>query len=315
MFSSKHAMNLEPTKPSKNLFLGTAMHEAIEAYYDSNRSKEAADERFAEWTNERMGEIQKEANGLWQEEVEEIHEQIELGSSMIDQYVRYAQQHDDAYFEEVIDTELEGEVTIPGTDHTFVYIVDALLRDSHDRLWIHEYKTRSSLSRDENFDLKIQPVSYLWSLSKDRGENIEGVIFTRQRKKKPTEISINKDGTPSKRKVVTTYSRYKEKLIECFGSVEEAPDEYDEMLEYYKNKDNQFVKRQRVRKSQDELDAIAQQIKKQVEDVEGSIDNDFEDCYPSVGSHCKWCDFESPCVSMNRNDDTEFLLEQNFQER
>jgi hypothetical protein len=309
-------MNLEPKRPQKALFLGKGFHKAVEAYYQNNRSQDDAEEKFAEWTNKEMGRISDESNGLWDEEIEELEDQIDLGMAMINQYVRYAEENDDKYFNKIIDREIGFEIDIPNTDHTFVGEIDGLVKDKHDRYWLQEDKTAKSMSRRmNNLELDEQPVSYAWALAQERDIDIEGILFTVVRKKAPTTIKENKTGGLSKRKVVNTYENYRTKLLDYYGSEDEVPwDEYEDVLTYYKQQDNPFVKRERVRKNEAELDDIRRRITQMAKQVEHPKEKDRN--FPSPGNHCEdICAFKAPCIAMNRDDDWEFILEQQYQER
>lgn len=315
-YGSSTRKNLEPKRPNRHLFLGKAFHKAIEAYYMNNRSKQEAGDKFAEWTNDRIGEIQEESNGLWDEELEEIKDQVELGNSMIEQYIKWAEEHDDPYFDEVIDMEIEFTVDIPGTDHQYTGIGDGLVRDSHDRLWLKEYKTATSMSRKtNNLQLDEQSLSYLWGVSKELDKEIEGVLYRVVRKKAPTEITENKTGGLSKRKVVNTYENYRNRLIEYYGSEDEVPwNEYESVLNYYEQQDNPFVSQERLRRNEHEIEDIEQRISTLAKEVDRADQNDI--IYKNPGNHCEdICAFKDLCVAGQRGDDTDFLVEQNYQER
>jgi hypothetical protein len=74
------------------------------------------------------------------------------------------------------------------------------------------------------------------------------------------------------------------------------------------------VKRERVRKNEAELEDIGRRITQMAKEVEHAKEKDR--LFPTPGLHCEdICSFKPPCIAMNRNDDVDFILDQNYQKR
>lgn len=307
----KYNERYRPKQPAMNFFLGRGVHKALEKWYSIGADPI---EVFTQWAEKRKEEILEENSGLFSDQIDEIDENIELGQGMVSHYQTWAQENDPPYFVEVIDTEVEFTIDIPGSDIQLHGYMDALVRDKWDIVWVHETKTTSQLD-SKDLDLNEQPRLYTYAANDILDDEVEGVIWTELLKNLPTQPKVNKDGSLSKRKVRSTEAHYKQALIDHYGGEDEVPwDEYKDMLQYYNEQEqregNPFFHRERIRVNDHELDNLMERTAQTAKEIEMDLP-----AIPNPGFHCKWCDFAEPCKSKDRGEDFEWLLDQNFEKR
>lgn len=319
-WSSKHGLNLRPRKPSTALYLGKSIHKALEEHYDpaSEINPLAV---YNNWCEERRQEIEEENEGLFPEEEEELDEEEELGRDMLRHYLSWAEDEDEHWFDEVIDTEIEFELPIPtpkgNRSHGTVRgRFDGLVRDQAGRVWVKEFKTASRIQTD-HLQLDEQSVTYCWAAQELYGEEVQGLIYTYLLKKRPGTPNTTKSGKLSRRKIKSTYDHMRNAIIEHHGGDDQVPwSYYSDLMQHYKEQDsNPFFQRERIRKNQYEIEDIQKRIY-QVYRQMRSASNDEDLIYPEPQKQiCSWCRFKDPCLAKNDGSDYEWLLENEYVER
>ena len=166
--------------------LGTAIHEALATFYRTNG------EVYAAW--ESWGEAVKKADL--------DPEQSELGTIMLEGYMRYADEKDKGCTIAVMDGQPAVELTlfasIPFTDVWLQGTVD-LIMDTPRGLFIYDHKSYSSLLSPTEIDFDDQLVGYIWLLQQN-GINVRGAYYNQLLKKIPTKPRLLNNGTISKDK-------------------------------------------------------------------------------------------------------------------
>lgn len=192
-YSSPMRQRLEPLRPNKHLFLGSALHYALGAYYGSGptvRDWRGLLPAYEAWVTEERQEI---ANQLDGEVPQDIDDYIELGRVMLDNYELFSRAHDD--FEVVM-----PEVSLEREYSEFRYrgTADLLIRDAAGDYWLMEHKSYTVVPDFDSLAFSLQAAAYL--LAASDGEvgrlfgPIRGVIFNVLRKSKPTLPKVLKGG-------------------------------------------------------------------------------------------------------------------------
>lgn len=333
---SKIRQNWEPDFEAKPLAFGTAIHAALETYYDPQTwsvareeirplavaafldsypmPKDASDETFANWVDD-----------------------CQLGKDMLDNYFKWCVARDEELGLEPVHVEIEFEVPViwnmehepPSDFDVFPNVepgnvlyyqgkpviyqgrLDLLVRDKLGRYWIIDHKTAASLGSTEHLNKDEQCGSYMWAIQHMLGLKVEGVLYNELAKSVPHPPKLvnkskkNPIGNLSKDKSQnTTYDMYLETIREYNFDV----NEYTDILDHFKWLGNKFVRRTTVHRSQAELENIGNSIALEAVDM---LNNPSIYRNPSQ-ENCRKCSFNSVCLAKYDGSDYEWLLNENY---
>jgi hypothetical protein len=198
-YEYKYVDHLNPKRKFRPLLVGSWVHRAVQTYYESGDWKIGFNEyKQRNWDN------------LFEEEREMLSEKgnpAQAIPKIMRGYKFYYR--DDGWEPVIVEQEILVETPLKGV--FFKGVVDlGIMEDG--KLWVIDHKTAGSIPAATTFHaMDPQLILYPWALGvlMKRGEieerPIGGVIYNYIRSKPPTEPSINKDGTFSKRKIVTDY--------------------------------------------------------------------------------------------------------------
>jgi len=322
-FASLSRQGLEPKKPAIQLWFGTGIHRGLEVFY---REQKNPVEEFEQWAKTEVERIRQSQNGLWDEQVQELENTIELGKRMLENYVAWASIEDSTSengFTEVLYTEREFQTPIldpSGNPARFIdrngqvwemHLVgrlDMVVRDHYGKIWLMDHKTSKDKLDPQILILNDQMTVYLWAAQQIFKMPFEGAFYNVLRKKLPTVPQLLKTGSLSKSKQIdTTYEVYLAE-IEKHGF---NPEDYRDILEHLQEKPNTFFQREKVRRNQHEIATAGRLLFLEAIDM---LNDPF--IYTNMTWDCRWdCDFAQLCKAMNRNDDVDWLLRAMYQKR
>lgn len=301
-FSSPLRRGLSPVKTQPPLMFGSAVHSALESYYDPT---------FEERNPHRgalalSSYIQSWYSLLPNPDIEDdvlLEDSLALGQGMLDHYLATA---DDRF--KVLAVEMSFEVPIPGiSDAVYAGKLDGLIEDENGRIWVLEHKTADKLpDKTEYLLMDEQCGSYLWALEQ-QGIHAEGVLYNILRKKLPTKMKELKTGGLSQRADADTTYEYAYAQIKNYYEGE-VPDKYVDWLEMLSLKGNRFFYRENVRRSSKEIAYLGKMIA--IEAKEMLIDPAIYRNPTKV--NCGFCPFVGPCLAVYGGDDYEAMLEGNY---
>lgn len=306
-FSSNLRMNLESKTPITPLFFGTNIHAALATYYDpvTPRDPAPAKEVFLNKTYVYLAQFDDPP----QEKVDWIDEQVVLGSGMLDNYFRYAEENDNF---KVIWVERQLEVPIPGLPGvSYTFTLDGLVVDDVGRYWILEHKTAAQLFEEQEWlSNDDQCGSYLWALTQlDPPIYAEGVIYNSIRKKVPQPLRpLVNGGFSIARNQDTTFAVAIETLRNHYGRI---PVRYHEFLDMLKEKPENFVQRTPVRRNRKEIQILGESLRAEVLDM---INNPTIYRSPSR-INCQGCPFLAPCIMKWEGSDFTYYLHSQYKRR
>lgn len=314
-FSSNLQMNLEPIKPWEPFWFGTAFHAGVEAYYmASGNPFDVFQEHVDAWW--------KSIESPSIEDDERKKELTEMGVAMLTQYIAFAQVDDDF---EVLWIERDFNIPIPGLERfpentvrelayqvLYSFRTDGLVKDEHGRLWILEHKTTSRFPGSTDYLLTDDQVgSYIWALEQVLGIKIEGVIYNWVRKAIPKPLKRLKNGTFSVDKSQDTTLHLALSALAEDYDINDLPQKYQDFIDHLKTKENNFVRRERVRRNRKEIQMIGEMLQYEVREML----NDPV-IYRTPGAfNCNGCPFFAPCVVRWEGGDYKSILEQMFKKR
>lgn len=323
-WSSKLRENREPNKRARPLDFGTAVHAALEAYYDprSWHDKEikegSAKAAFAFSMHEHRKDY-LDLSGKMELDVleqEEFDADMELGLGMLRGYFTWALKNDNFV---PVHVEIEFEVPIldphgakllMGIDCVPVVYqgrIDLIVMDEHGQYWLLDHKTTATFGNLEWLVYDEQCKSYAWAVEQMLGIKIAGVIYSQLRKKAPHKPAVLKSGRLSVNKQQdTSYEIFMETIKEL-NHMEEW---YTDYLQHLQDEPKIFFRRELIRYNSHELKSMGEQI---FDEAIEMLDNPR--IYPTGGSNCNWCDFRTPCLAKNDGSDAQWILNDLFHVR
>jgi hypothetical protein len=239
-----------------------------------------------------------------------------LACNMLDYYEKYwlagRETYDTYWYNGVpqceVDFEIALDVELPPFARQFIDVV--VYRGTFDRvainkqgnaLWIYEYKFPQSFEK-YHFETDEQVSSYTWAARQLYDLPVAGVIYQQHRKVAPEpprfktstgKYSVNKDQ-------LTTRPMYRAALLNLYGSVEKAPSENIDFLNYLGEMESEdgdkFIRRDRIRRNDAQVFSTDQKIRMEILDMF----NPELLIYPNPTKDCNWdCPMVDACVAMD----------------
>lgn len=305
-FASPLKRGLAPVKAQPPLLFGSAIHAALESFYDPqydtrdpHRALAAFDAYMEAWYNS--------LDGPGPEDDEQYESMLRLGKGMLDHYFRVQAPQDDF---EVLWVEREYIIPIEGVPNAvYTFKPDGLLRDKSGRYWIFEHKTADKLYENTDYLLMDEQCgSYIKGLELAEGISIEGVLYNVLRKKVPTPLKVLKNETLSRdMRTDTTYEYAKAQIKAYYEGL--IPNAYQDFLEHVRGKGNTFFYRENVRRNPRELDFLWESVKAQAREM---LDPNTPIYRNPSKSNCGYCAFVGPCLAIGEGSDHESMLATNY---
>ena len=308
--------NLESKTPNRHLWLGSAVHYALGAYYGADRSAKSLLHAYEEWCTKQMAAIEVQVE-LTDELRQELIDARKLGKGMLSNYALWARTHDDF---EVIMPEVQFSLPIgehEGEEVVFAGTCDGLIKTPDGKYWILEHKTAAQIESDRKNNCKylyhdMQCLAYVWATRQDprfKDMQPEGVIYTFLRKDVPQPPKLLKSGELSRSKSQkTTYELYKWAMRK-YGAPESA---YVEILDILRTQPDKFVMRAAIEMGGKRLEVFEKTLRAIVHDMfHGEI-------YPSpgmLGWNCKMCSFFTACNLLQHGVEPTSVLALEFRPR
>ena len=321
-FSSPIRQGYKRKEGAKPLEFGTAIHAALEVYYNPETWNWLKDDRrevvhglvlMAFVQTNKLHRLARGEN-ISEEDKEDFAERQALGIGMLQNYFLWAPDND-AWFTPVC-VEQKFEVPIDGVwghlDDQPMYRgkLDVLAVDKDDWYWIIDHKTAARLEEQGPFlELDEQCGSYAWAVQKQLGIRVAGVIYNELYKGHPLPPNLNKNQREGRwysvnRQQDTSY----EMALHTLTEANEPLHLYEDYLTFLRNDGKQYVRRTITQRSQEELENLGMQIAGEVVDM-------LEDpkIYPNPDKFsCRWCDYQLPCLATNDGSDVKWILKENY---
>lgn len=317
----RKGLNLK--KVTGRLWFGSGIHVALSAYYShfnkGEHSLEVLHSEFVSWYKKETAKL--EELGILGDQEAELTELKNLGYQMLDGYSHWAPKEDAKDFVKVLYNEERIEVPLlsPSGRRTcgrYTFKTDLVVEDKDKFLWLVDHKTIAT-GNLPSLEMDEQSVSYLYGAQKKFGIKLEGVIFNFLIKKVPSVPQVLKDGRLSKKSITTTYDVYLNAIKNHHDF--ETKDEkekveillpYKDVLEDLQNQENPFFKREKVYKSQSEIEEIGKRLYEEYREMR----NPKIRIFPNPTRDCSWdCPLKNLCVAENDGGDVEGLIKDMFE--
>ena len=331
-WSSLLRQGLEKKVTYAPFFTGRGIHYCMQQYYETGLHPTAFLPSFVKQETEAMSE----AGDLWEQEMDMIESQVELMDAMLDHYVVWAEGNtrglwvDDNLRFISFETEFNVPLRAPSgrassridLEGRFDGIVQ---RVDNGTYWLWEVKTARSIDQlVSTLDNDLQAGVYCLAAQELLGEPVMGVLYNIMRKKAPTYPRVLNNGMLSKASNIDTTPHYylkaiKEHHADIFvpGNKPESvliTEMYGDILKTLmeKSREKPFFQRVAIRRTQTELENIAQQIHY----VGLEMVRPSTKIYPNPAwNTCTFCSFKAPCLTMNAGADYEVILDAEYRPR
>jgi hypothetical protein len=334
----------EPLQAPVPLEFGTAMHSALEVYYDPETwtgdrvvVQILTKQRFVDVCNEQK-KIHLQASDsvdLIVEKDEEFAARVKLGLGMLDHYFIWAPKQDTELIPVMTEIEFEVPVIVPsglklrpgfmvGGNNNLLWCnsnniwipvvyqgrIDLLVQETcfPNRYWIVDHKTTGNMGSVEWLDLDEQGGSYCWALREKLGLNIAGVVYNQLLKDypKPPKELVN-GGYSQNKQQRTTYETY----LRALEKAGEPLERYTEYLHHLRYLQNPFCRRIQIHRSRREIENLERTICLEAIDM---IDN--PSIYRNAGPFtCMNCAYKPPCLADIDGQDVQFILNEYYRKR
>lgn len=312
--------NLGPKQNAAPLWTGSGFHFALEDFHAFKQYPSAA-EAFIAYRKATTKYKKYALPSDWQE-------QENLAVGMLDYYERHWLANRDPlntfYWNGVPQVEVNFRIDIPWEPGKYGYdrvvysgTIDRVAIDSQGLLWIVEYKTAKQIITT-HFAVDGQVSAYTWAGNHlYPGFTCAGVIYQQHRKDVPHAPEWLASGRLSTNKQqLTTHHLYMLALRQLYGSVEKAPFQNVEFLNYLLKAEDieydRYVRRTRVYRNEHQGEAEGTKILMELDEML----NPELPLYPNPTRECIFmCSFKEPCVELDEGGDWEYLLQQLMEPR
>jgi len=289
----KYYERLERVKKALPLIMGTAVHSSIESHINGKDFKQP------------LEQFRKDFNKLFAEEKVELGDLPTELEKIMQGYFDYYRNDGLSYSTGHRNLRCEIPVIIDLDNRTrFVGYIDALPRDTHERLWIMDHKSVKSIPNEEQRYADYQFVTYAWLLPLLGYPKPDGIIWDYLRKKAPTEPEQLKSGELSKaQKIDSTYDVYMATVDKLLGPERRA--DYEEFAATLKGREENFYRRIRLPNPHQVLiDGVVKDMFSSIEEIHkrGPIAT-----VRSLSRDCSWCSYYSLCQAEFRGLDADYI--------
>lgn len=312
-WSSHLRHNLGPREGISPLWFGTGIHFALEDFHGYNRfghprlAFEAYVKARHDHDSQRLPEDHKEL--------------LTLGQEMMDYYVIWMQQRKNTllktyWHDGVPQVEVNFRFDIPfdatkwGYDKV-VYsgTIDRVCIDENGWLWPLDYKTAAAIAT-LHYSTDPQIGVYMWAMPHIYNKPVGGFYYQQHRKGTPKAGRILKNGGVSvDKEQATSRLLYRQTLIEVYGSVEQAPEANQQLLNVLSGQEDEwqdkFIRIDKVHRNERAAQSEGVKIIMELEDI---LNPDLP-LYPNPTRDCAaFCPFHSPCVALDDGSDYQHIL-------
>jgi hypothetical protein len=299
-------MGLRKSLPDSNLWVGTAVHAALDLYYSHERTLSADAKMPHDWLLEWVpGEIARLRTVLGPERYLQVRdrfaENVDEAQSLLTQYGDWCIVND--HFD-VQATEMEFRLPICNGTADFAGRLDGVVTDEKGKVWVSEFKTTAMEWDYDYLPIDEQKLGYSAVLRR-MFESYGGIMYTFIHKRAPTQLRVLKSGRLSFARARITYTEALRQIRDNGLSAADYQLELRELLD----QPNPFVTRVWLTDDRSTLynwwrglEAVAREM----------LDPEIP-IYPSPNMMgCRMCSFREPCFMRAMGEDPQQFLAENY---
>jgi len=285
----------KPKREGAALSRGRWMHELLAAFY-----------RGDDWIAKHEELIdQADLANLFEEEIELFHANSDLFKQVM---TRYALQGRAlvTYFDEK-GAFVERELDIPLPSGGVLRVKIDLVATDGDTLWVVDHKSTEDFDKnmESMTDIDPQLSFYVWGL-RALGLPVAGAIHNYIRMRLPAVPDINKDGSMSKRFIITDEPTVREFVARSGAKI--SPEDLETYIA--KLPQDAFFRQFTTVRSDEELTATVSEIEAKVQERELVREKGL--ITRTLIKDCQRCPFYKPCIAALKGGDEELILMEGF---
>jgi len=191
MWHFRYIQGLSSKHPSDKLFLGSAVHHALDHYYEKVWTGEEPAEntigKYNEWCLDRIKEIHHDIGDIPPETYEELKDAQILGEKLLVEYINHYSKGEGMidqvmYVEEPFELTITDNVSIGGR-------FDMVVSDEHGFYWVVDHKTTGQFMKYDSLKRDVQMRTY--AVAGDAlFDNFKGIIVNQLRKSNPDRARV-----------------------------------------------------------------------------------------------------------------------------
>lgn len=314
--------NIGPKQNAAPLWMGSGFHFALEDCHGANLFGHPV-KAFEAYVAATLAAARNDRNRL----PADLEELTALSKGMLayywDQWMVARDPLQTYFFKGEPQVEVNFRVDLPWEPGKFGYdrvvysgTLDRVSIDEHGNLWIVEYKTAKTI-QTLHYSNDSQISTYCWAASLIYDRPVVGVIYQQHLKDVPHQPKILANGRISQdKRQRITHRSLREVVKNVYGSVEKAPRDYIDFLNFLATQEDldsdKFIRRDRIHRNDHQCQAEAVKILMEVDEM---LNPDLA-LYPNPDRSCQFmCPFNGPCVSLDDGSDWEYELDIMMQKR
>lgn len=301
----------EPKHDAVNLWFGTLIHHALEAYYRENRSLELMLQAYESHAAESLQDAANEYGELWQHIADDYYGIVRIGEGMLRGYAQWDQESPTQLGSPIA---IEKRLYVPLGEGNYLAVRMDMVSEHDGNIIITDHKTASKhwTNSGRSLDLDEQLTSYAFAFCRITGHPPNALVYDVLYKEIPAEPTVLKNGTLSKAvSQPTTRAKYLAKIQE----LGQDPDDYFEILDTLEARGwDGFFRRETTYRNVAQVDAYADKLTVLFTEMRKAL-KDHRYAYPSPSvMKCPSCPFLSVCQAIEDGSDYHYLLETSYNE-
>lgn len=302
------------------LIFGTVVHEALDAYYRSQRDLKKCLVAFkAAWKIEDV-RLEREYGGLYSQGIEqEWWDYFNKGEQMLKYY--HIHDTESKFFDKVVDVGLgfdKWRQNVTVEERQFIEVLDHLTGTNllsgridlvvkrTDGLWIVDHKTAASAPAWRALEVDDQLTGYCYIYWRMTGKLPRGALYNVLLKDPPKPPRLIDGGRKLSQDKAqrTTYDLYMDAIRENGFAVSD----YEDFLNMLGKKGwNTFFPRDGMSRNQQEMEAFAQALPFEFEDMKEALERPEKRYKNASQRTCQMCSFVPLCQAMDDGSDVESM--------
>ena len=201
--------------------------------------------------------------------------------------------------EHEFDVEIAKDIVMTGK-------IDQAFKTKDGLRWLGEHKTFGrSIPHPDHMWRNLQSAIYLKTMSILGWKPMDGVLWNYIHSKPPGKVSINRDGSVSKKRINTLPSA----LIASLEAADLDPADYATLISSAKQNRKNYFQRIYTPVNHEIVDQVYKEF---VDTAIEMSDNHGKSKCRTFGRHCEWCDYEPLCRAELTGADVDYLKERDY---
>lgn len=302
----KYNQKLKRRKPSRPAFIGTILHEMLDAY-----TMAKIDPNYVGDPWKVLKKYEEQYAKLFREEKEEFGDIPQMATRIFEGYLRRWRR--DGYRYHASEVRMETDIA-PGIK--LVFIIDKILTLPDGRRFLMDHKFHRQIPGPEDRYSDIQTVLYFWGYNREvsKADQLDGIIWDYGRMKAPTEPELLKNGKELSRRANIDCDAHT--YLEAIKRHGFKPGDYADFLKTLEGKERSFFERVLLPAPPKTMIEQVVEDARQTAVIRQELGRAGISPRDGMGKfNCKTCDFRTLCEAELRGLDADFVRKRDYEPR